>query len=138
MRSLLTFTIAAIALASPGFAHHPFSVEFDASQPITLTGTVTKIEWMNPHTYFYLDVKDSSSGKVANWKLETASPAELTRHGWKRDEVKLGDQLTVQAYRARDGSNLANARMITLPNGNEVFGGSAGDKGPQTATRQKR
>jgi len=93
---------------------------------------------MNPHTYFYLDVKDSSSGKVANWKLETASPAELTRHGWKRDEVKLGDQLTVQAYRARDGSNLANARMITLPNGNEVFGGSSGDKGPQTATRQKR
>jgi len=137
MRSLLAFTITAIALALPGFAHHPFSAEFDASQPVTLAGTVTKVEWMNPHTYFYFDVKDSS-GKVTNWKLETASPAELTRHGWKSDEVKVGDQLTVQAYRARDGSNLANARMITLPTGNEVFGGSVGDNGPQMATRQKR
>lgn len=116
----------------PVVAHHSFAAEFDGSKPITLTGTVTKLEWMNPHTHFYIDVKDEN-GKVTNWDLETGSPNALARRGWTRHALKEGDVVTVQAYRAKDGSNLASARTVTLADGRKVFAGSADDGGPGSA-----
>jgi hypothetical protein len=110
-------------------AHHSFAAEFDQNQPITLVGAVSKVEWMNPHTHFYIDVKDET-GKVVNWDLETGSPNALSRRGWTRNSLKIGDQVTVQAFRAKDGSSLASARTVTLSDGRKVFAGSADDGGP--------
>jgi len=90
--------IALLLAAAPGFAHHSFSTEFDSGQPVTLRGVVTKVEWRNPHTYLYVDVKNRA-GKVINWIFETAGPAGLARSGWHRDTVKVGDQVTVSGYR---------------------------------------
>ena len=117
------------AAALPVLAHHSFAAEFDASKPITLVGVVTKVEWMNPHTHFYMDVKDES-GKVTNWDLETGSPNALSRRGWTRHSLNEGDMVTVQASRAKDGSNLASARTVKLADGRSVFAGSADDGGP--------
>jgi hypothetical protein len=117
-------------LAVPVFAHHSFSAEFDGSKRIELQGTVTKVEWANPHTFFYIDVKDAG-GKVVNWACETNGPNGLIRAGWKRDSLKAGDQVTVDGYRAKDGSNMMDARLVTLPGGRKVFAGNADDGGPQ-------
>jgi hypothetical protein len=120
--------LAVIAL--PALAHHSFSAEFDGSKRIELKGTVTKLEWANPHTFFYIDVKDAS-GKVINWACETNGPNGLIRAGWKRDSLKAGDQVTVDGYRAKDGSNMIDARLVTLPDGRKVFAGNADDGGPK-------
>ena len=112
--------------AVPGFAHHSFSAEYDRSKPIQLKGTVTKVEWMNPHARFYVDVKDES-GKVTNWNFELGAIPVLLKQGWKRDSLKAGDQVTVDGSRAKDGSNTANASRVMLPDGRRVFGGSSGD-----------
>jgi hypothetical protein len=104
-------------------AHHSFGAEYDANQPITLTGVITKIDWMNPHSYFYLDVTDDK-GKVANWKFEGYPPNVLYRTGFKRDvTIKQGDTITVFAWRARDGTNWAHARQITLKDGKKLYFG---------------
>lgn len=121
--------IVALALAIPTFAHHSFSAEFDGSKLIELKGVVTRIEWTNPHVYFYLDVKDDK-GNTTNWGCEAASPGSLHRQGWSRDSLKVGDQVIVGGYPARDGSKLADARRVTLPDGRRIFGGTAGDGGP--------
>jgi DNA/RNA endonuclease YhcR with UshA esterase domain len=120
-----------LLLAAPVFGHHSFEAEYDASKPITVTGTVTKMEWMNPHARFYVDVKDEK-GAVTNWNFELGSPNVLKRQGWQRDSLKAGDTVTVEGYKAKDGSTLANARRITLADGRRVFAGSApGEGGPQ-------
>jgi DNA/RNA endonuclease YhcR with UshA esterase domain len=111
--SLATVGIGGLLLAIPAFGHHAFSAEFDANKPITLTGTVTSVEWQNPHTWFYIDVKDEA-GNIANWGLELASPNLLLRNGWTRNTMKVGDVVTVESFRAKNGSNIANARSITL------------------------
>ena len=115
-----------LATCLPVLAHHSFSAEYDNKQPITLKGTVTKVEWMNPHVYYYLDVKDDK-GSVKNWAIEGGAPNGLYRQGWRKDSLKAGDQVTVDGSRAKDGSATANARKVTLPDGRRVFAGSSGD-----------
>ena len=112
--------------ALPVLAHHSFAAEYDNKQPVTLTGTVTKVEWMNPHARFYIDVKDDS-GTVTNWELELGSPNALMRLGWTRHSLDVGQMVTVEGSLAKDGSKLANARKVTLADGRKVFAGSAAD-----------
>ncbi len=120
--------------------HHSFGAEYDVNQPITLTGTITAIEWTNPHTHFYLDVKDAA-GKVVNWKFEGYNPSVLQRNGWKRNvTMKVGDTITVFGWRARDGGTWAHSREITLPDGSKMFFGppaGTGDGGAQPAVEAK-
>ncbi len=131
--SLLCGLAVVLGLAAvPALAHHSFAAEYDAAKPITLTGTVTKVEWMNPHARFYIDVKDDS-GKVTNWELELGSPNGLMRRGWTRNSMKPGDTVTVQGSLAKDGSSLANARTVKLTDGRQLFAGSATETGDPKA-----
>lgn len=124
-----TLTIAFALAAVPLLAHHSFSAEFDATKSITLKGVVTKVDWANPHVYFYIDVKDPN-GAVVNYACETDGPNALIRRGWKRDSLKAGDQIIVDGYLAKDGSKFADARMVMLPDGRKIFAGSSDDGGP--------
>jgi hypothetical protein len=129
MRAKFGIVIACAGLlisALPMSAHHSFAAEYDASKPVELKGRVTKVEWTNPHARFYIDIKDAD-GKVTTWNFELASPNVLTRNGWTRHSLQEGDEITVQGSMAKDGSNLANARTVTLANGKKVFAGSNTD-----------
>jgi hypothetical protein len=133
MRATLAVVAAGLGLfipAVPVLAHHSFGAEYDAKQPVTLKGTVTKFEWTNPHARFYIDVKDES-GSVTNWNLELASPNVLGRQGWTRHSLNVGDVITVEGSRAKDGAHMANARTVTLSDGKKVGARSADDGGPQ-------
>lgn len=131
MRAKLAILIACagmLATAVPVFAHHSFAAEYDASKPVELHGTVTKMEWTNPHARIYLAVKDAS-GTVTEWNLELASPNVLSRNGWTRHSLKEGDVVTISGSRAKDGNTMANARTVILADGRKVFAGSATDSG---------
>ncbi|MBZ5611544.1 MAG: hypothetical protein LAP38_25065 [Acidobacteriia bacterium] len=107
----------------PAPAHHAFIAEFDANKRVKVSGTVTKLEWTNPHAWLYVDLKDES-GKITNWAFEMGSPNTLIRQGWRRTALKEGDQVVVEGFAAKDGSNMANARSVTMPDGRKVFAGS--------------
>lgn len=115
---------------APIFAHHSVSAEFDVNRQITCTGVITKVEWSNPHIYFYVDVKDPSQ-KVTNWAFEGAGPNTLARLGWLRDSLRIGDRVTVVAYPARDGVAVASAREVRLSNGRKVLAGMPPDQRPR-------
>jgi hypothetical protein len=112
--AIVVATVALVVSALPVFAHHSFAAEFDTNQPVNLTGVVTKVEWMNPHTYFYVDVKDAQSGKVTNWACEMGSPNGLTRQGWTRNTLRVGMVVSLEGTRAKDGTYRANARNVTV------------------------
>ena len=128
MKPRLVLAAVLVAAALPVLAHHSFAAEYDEKKPVTLKGVVTKVEWMNPHARFYVDVKDEK-GTVVNWNFELASPNVLTRNGWTRKSLQVGDEITVSGSRAKDNANLANARQITLADGRRVFTGSAEGEG---------
>jgi DNA/RNA endonuclease YhcR with UshA esterase domain len=119
----------AIVAAVPVVAHHAFAAEFDANKPLTITGTVTKVEWTNPHARFYVDAKDET-GKIVNWDFELGPPNGLMRRGWTRNSLKPGHVVTVTGFRSKVASYVANARTVTLSDGRQVFAGSSFDTGP--------
>lgn len=129
---MLTVMAGAFVMAAvPMLAHHSFSAEYDRSKPIQLKGTVTKVEWMNPHARFYLDVK-SDDGKTVNWEFELGSPNGLMRQGWTRNSLKIGDVIQVSGSQAKDGSNLVNAQNVTFENGKRVLSGASSADDPNT------
>src|SRR5579864_2608607 len=126
MKAMLLAGVAGLLFSvTPVSGHHAFAAEFDAKKGIKVSGTITKLEWSNPHAWLYVDVKDES-GKVTNWSFELGSPNGLIREGWRRTSLKEGDQVTIEGFLAKDGSNTANAHSVTLPDGRRVFAGSQG------------
>jgi hypothetical protein len=123
--------ICGLLAAAPLFAHHSFAAEYDSDKLVTMSGSVTKVEWMNPHARFYIDVKDDS-GKMTNWELELGSPNALLRKGWTRNSLKVGDSVSVNGYLAKDGSHLANAKTVSLADGRTVFSDSSAPDAPPT------
>jgi Family of unknown function (DUF6152) len=123
---LIVGTVVCLSLPAV-LAHHSFAAQYDRSKSVTLTGTVTKIEWMNPHVYFYMDVK-GDDGKVTNWACEMGNPAGLYRRGWKKEALKIGGTVVVSGSLAKDGSSLLNASTVTL-DGKRLFAGSSGEEG---------
>ena len=127
--------LAILLVARPVSAHHSFAAQYDRQKSVTLKGKVTKVEWANPHVYFYIEVTDDS-GTVATWAVENGPPTSLFREGWRRDTLKPGDLITVEGFRAKDGSNTAIARSVVLSDGRKVFAGSSGDGAPSTNGKQ--
>lgn len=110
-------------------AHHSFSAQYDASKAVRLVGTLTRLDWTNPHSYFYLDVKNDD-GTVEKWVCEGAGTTALSRRGFKQGDVKIGESLVVDGYRAKNGKRMIDARRVTLPDGRSIYGGTPGDGGP--------
>jgi uncharacterized protein DUF6152 len=121
---------AILAAAMPVWAHHAFAAEFDASKPIKFRGTVTKMEWINPHAWIHIDVK-GEDGKVTPWMVEAAAPNALLRRGWTKASLPAGTEILVEGFQAKDGANRANGSIITFTDGRKLFVGSSGDgEGP--------
>jgi hypothetical protein len=129
--SLAAVSFGALLSVAPAAAHHSFAAQYDASKRVTLTGPVTKVEWMNPHIYFYADVKDETTGAVTNYAFEMGGPNSLIRMGWTRNSLKAGDVVTVEGSLARDGSPLVNASSVVMTStGKRMFAGSSEETTP--------
>jgi hypothetical protein len=122
----LILTIA----VTPVLAHHSFAAEFDAKRPVKLRGTVVKMEWINPHSWIHIDVKDPQTGKVERWMVEGGAPNALLRRGWNKKSLTEGTEILVEGFQAKDGANRANGRDITFPDGKKLFVGSSGTGAP--------
>lgn len=134
MKKLVLSIVALLGTAVvPALAHHAFSAEFDLKKPIDVKGVVTKIEWMNPHAWIYVDV--TTDAGVEHWQFETGAPIELVRRGWRKNDLKVGDEVSIHGLRAKDGTNTASARTVILPSGKKVFSGAAGDGSPDAQTQ---
>jgi hypothetical protein len=131
---ICSLMLSAVQLA----AHHSFAAQYDRNKQATLTGPVTRIDWINPHARFFMDVKDSVTGKVVNWEVELSAPAMLMRRGWTKAAVPVGKAVTVNGSLAKDGSNLINASTVTLADGKRVFAGSSGDSDTEGGTQQEK
>jgi len=132
MRRLLVVTgvgLATLLAAGSVWAHHAFSAEFDAKKPVKLRGVVTKMEWVNPHSWIHLDVK-GADGKTEAWMIEAGPPGALVRRGWSKTSIPPGTEILVEGYQAKDGTNKANGRDVTLPDGKRLFVGSSGTGAP--------
>jgi hypothetical protein len=131
---MLTMVLTLLLAALPLAAHHAFAAEFDVSQPVKVKGTVTKVEWVNPHAWLYVDVKDDA-GKVVNWHFELGPPNALFRLGWKKDSIPAGTEVSITGFRAKAQEAVANGRSIILPDGRELFSGGSGP-GSEGASKQ--
>jgi len=135
--TILTLAIGLTFITMPVMAHHSFAAEYDSKKPVTITGSVTKVEWMNPHIYYYVDVK-SPNGAPVNYAVEGGTPGSLYRQGWRKNSLRVGDSVTVEGYMAKNGTAHINGRKVTLPDGTRVFGGSSDDGGPEAEYRNKK
>ena len=129
MKKWAAIVAFACAPGSVAYAHHAFTAEFDASKPVTLKGTVTKMEWVNPHSWLYIDVKEPN-GQLVNWAVECGAPNAMFRRGWNMESIPVGIEVVVEGYRAKNGKDVANGRDVTLPNGKKLFVGSSGTGAP--------
>lgn len=129
-RTSLLAPLLLAAIARPAAAHHSFAAEFDATQPVTLKGTITKMEWINPHSWLHIDVKNDD-GTTEAWMIEGATPNTLLRRGFSREAVKPGTEITIVGYRAKNGANRANGRDLILPDGSRLFMASPGTGTPE-------
>jgi hypothetical protein len=140
MRKTLAVVLAAgvvLLAAAPAWAHHAFAAEFDAEKPIKFKGTVTKMEWINPHAWIHIDVK-GEDGKVTSWMIEAAAPNSLLRRGFTKESLLAGTEIVVEGFQAKDGSNRANGSVITFTDGRKLFvGAPANDPGAAPGTTQK-
>jgi hypothetical protein len=134
--TLLLLGLGLIVGAVQVLAHHAFSAEFDVNKPVTLRGTVTKMEWVNPHAWIHIDVK-GPDGKVVRWMIEGAAPNAMLRRGFTKDSLPIGTEIIVEGYQAKDGSNTSSGRNLTLPDGRTLFVGSTGTGAPETTPAPK-
>ncbi|WP_292228893.1 DUF6152 family protein [Brevundimonas sp.] len=132
LRALVLGLALTASVAAPASAHHSFAAMYDANRPIRLVGRLTSVEWTNPHSYFHLEVRDAQ-GRVTTWSCEGAGPGALSRRGFSRSDISVGDTLVVDGYLAKSGGRIIDARRITLPDGRSVSGGTPGDGGPGDA-----
>jgi hypothetical protein len=128
MKRFAAFIVSLTFVVAPVFAHHSAAAEYDIKSTVTVKGAITAIEWTNPHVRFYVDVK-GEDGKAVNWEFESASPNQLARSGWTRSVLKVGDVVTVEAYRAKDGANLGDALSITTAEGRKLTGSTSTGEG---------
>ena len=143
MRTKLLLIVCVTGAAMSGWtsaasAHHAFAAEFDANKPVTLRGAVTKVEWINPHSWLYLDVKDPATGKVSSWKVEMGAPNQLLRRGWNKNTIPAGTEVVVEGYRAKNGTEIANGGNVVLADGRKLFVGSSGTGAPYEQKQEKR